>query len=224
MDITYLGHACFQLRGRATDLLMDPFSPGMGYSLNGASAHIVTVSHRHPGHSYSEGVGGGGRVVAGPGEYEVREVFIRGLPTFHDGDGGRERGRNTAFLIEMDGLRLAHLGDLGHPLTAEQVAALKGVDVLFLPVGGHSTISPEEAAKLVGQLRPRLVVPMHYATGAGPTALCGVECFLKAAGVTNGEGAAAPRPRLTVSPATLPPTPQVVVLDCALRQAQDSVR
>lgn len=214
MEITYLGHSCFQVRGRTTDLVTDPFPPGMGYSLNGASAQIVTVSHSHWGHSFSQGLGGHGRVVMGPGEYEIREVFLQGLPTFHDGDGGRERGRNTAFLVEMDGLRLAHLGDLGHPLTAEQVAALKGVDILFLPVGGHSTISPEEAARLVGQLRPRLVIPMHYATGVCPSSLCGVEPFLKAASITNGDGAT-PRPRLSISSSTLPPTPQVVVLYCA---------
>lgn len=221
MDITYLGHSCFQLRGRVTDLLTDPFPPGMGYSLNGASAHIITVSHPHRGHSYSEGVAGEGRVVAGPGEYEVLGVFIQGIPTFHDADGGRDRGRNTAFLLEMDGLRLAHLGDLGHLPGADLVTALKEVDVLFLPVGGHSTISPEEAAKVVGQLRPRVTIPMHYAarpplTGQSP--LCGVEDFLKAAGVrSSGEGddPATPRPRLSISSTTLPASPQIVVLDCA---------
>lgn len=223
MEITYLGHSCFHLRGRATDLLTDPFPPGMGYSLNGASVHIITVSHPHRGHSYCEGVAGDGRVVTGPGEYEVRGVFIQGVPTFHDADGGRVRGRNTAFVLEMDGLRLAHLGDLGHMPGADLVEALKGVDVLFLPVGGHSTISPEEAAQVVGQLRPRVTVPMHYATSpppAGQSPLCGVEHFLKAAGASpppagEGDSPAAPRPRLSLSATTLPATPQVVLLDCS---------
>jgi L-ascorbate metabolism protein UlaG (beta-lactamase superfamily) len=217
VDITYLGHSCFQLRGRDTDLLTDPFPPEMGYSLNGASAHIITVSHPHRGHSYSEGVAGEGRVVAGPGEYEVRGVFIQGIPTFHDAEGGRDRGRNTAFRLEMDGLRLAHLGDLGHLPGADLVAALKDVDVLFLPVGGHSTISPEEAVKVVGQLHPRVTIPMHYAAGASQSPLCGVEDFLKAAGARSDEGGgpATPRPRLSISPTTLPASPQIVVLDCS---------
>ena len=217
MDITYSGHSCFHLLGRTTDVITDPFPPETGLTLNGASANILTVSHAHQRHCYTEGVAGEGRVVAGPGEYEVRGAIIQGISSFHDSERGKSRGRNTVFILEMDSLRLAHLGDIGHMPDAKLMEALKGVDVLFLPVGGHSTITPEEAAQVVRQLRPRVAIPMHYATGTSRGPLCGVERFLKAVGAGTGEGdnSTVARPRLSVSLSTLPPAPQIVVLDCS---------
>jgi L-ascorbate metabolism protein UlaG (beta-lactamase superfamily) len=216
LDITFSGHSCFHLRGRTTDLITDPFPLNTDSSINEASANVITVSHAHQGHCYTEGVAGEGRVVAGPGEYEVRGAIIRGISSFHDSERGKSRGRNTVFTLEIDGLRLAHLGDIGHMPSAKLMEALKGLDVLFVPVGGHSTITPEEAAQVVRQLRPRVAIPMHYASGTSPSPLCGVESFLEAsgAGAAPGEGdnSTAARPRLSVSPSTLPPAPQIVVL------------
>ena len=130
------------------------------------TARIVTVSHQHPGHSYVQGIGGEPKLVTGPGEYEISGVLIIGIATFHDGEGGKKRGKNTVYLMEVDEVSVCHLGDLGHVLTAEQVEEIDNVDVLLLPVGGVSTIDAPMAAEVVRQLEPKVVVPMHYKTQA----------------------------------------------------------
>ncbi|MEE8599136.1 MAG: MBL fold metallo-hydrolase, partial [Dehalococcoidales bacterium] len=140
MDISWLGHSCFRLRGSNAVVITDPYSPDLGYSLGEPDAGIVTVSHNHPGHSYTQGIGGEPRLVTGPGEYEIADVLIIGIGTFHDGEAGRKRGKNTAYLMEIDEISVCHLGDLGHVLTTEQVEELGNVDILLLPVGGVSTI------------------------------------------------------------------------------------
>ena len=92
MDISWLGHSCFRIRGEQTTVITDPYSPGLGYSLGKPNARIVTVSHQHPGHSYVQGISGEPRLVTGPGEYEIGSVLIIGIATFHDGEKGSNRG------------------------------------------------------------------------------------------------------------------------------------
>ncbi|GAG09229.1 unnamed protein product, partial [marine sediment metagenome] len=147
MEITWLGHSCFRIRGKEATLLTDPYDGSIGYSLGKPKANIVTSSHSHPGHGFTSGVGGAPRIVHGPGEYEVSGVFITGIGTFHDAEKGRERGGNTIYLIEMEDMTLCHLGDLGHPLSSEQVEETSGVEVLLVPVGGLSTIDASQAAE-----------------------------------------------------------------------------
>jgi L-ascorbate metabolism protein UlaG (beta-lactamase superfamily) len=209
MDISWLGHSCFKIRGSHAIVITDPYSPDLGYSLGKPDASIVTVSHNHPGHSYTQGVGGEPKTVTGPGEYEIGGVLIIGVATFHDGDGGRERGKNTAYLMEIDEISVCHLGDLGHVLTAEQVEELDNVDVLLLPVGGVSTINAPVAAEVVRQLEPKIVVPMHYKTPALSRELEPVEKFLKEIGVNE----VTPQPKLSLTKSSLPDSMQVFVLD-----------
>ena len=128
MEITLLGHSCFRLRGRDVTLITDPFAPPEG-SLH-INADIVTVSHDQAGHNAISAVDGTPHVVTGPGEYEIKGVFLTGVGTFHDPDGGKVRGRNTVYMIEMDDLRLCHLGDLGHVLSADQVEEIGTVHIL----------------------------------------------------------------------------------------------
>ncbi len=106
MEIDWFGHACFRLRGREGTVITDPYSKEIGLSFPRPRADIVTISHAHPGHNFSAGVKGDPRVLEGPGEYEIRNIFMTGIPTAHDKKGGKERGKNTVFVVEMDGLTI----------------------------------------------------------------------------------------------------------------------
>jgi len=210
MEINWLGHSCFRIKGAHTTVITDPYSPNSGYSLGKQTARIVTVSHQHPEHSYVSGVAGEPRQVKGPGEYEIGGVMIIGMPTFHDGEKGKTKGKNTIYLIEIDDISVCHLGDLGHVLTAEQAEELGDIDVLLVPVGGVSTINASGAAEVVRQLEPKIVVPMHYKTLLLKRELDPVDKFLSEMGVKE----VTPQPKLTVTKANLPITTQVVLLNC----------
>ncbi len=209
MEISWLGHSCFRLRGRQATVITDPFSPDLGYSLGKPTATIVTVSHQHPGHSYTKGIGGSPRLVIGPGEYEISNVLIIGIATFHDEDRGNIRGKNTIYLIEMDEVSVCHLGDLGHVLTNEQVEELGNVDVLMVLVGGISTVNASKAAEIVRQLEPKVVLPMHYKTPAINRELEPVDRFLKEIGAHD----IAPQAKLSLSKTNLPISTQVFLLE-----------
>ncbi|MEK7354607.1 MAG: MBL fold metallo-hydrolase [Chloroflexota bacterium] len=205
-----MGHSCFRIKGAHTTVITDPYSPNSGYSLGKQTARIVTVSHQHPEHSYVSGIAGEPRQVKGPGEYEIGGVMIIGMPTFHDGEKGKTKGKNTIYLIEIDDISVCHLGDLGHTLTAEQAEELGNIDVLLVPVGGVSTITASAAAEIVRQLEPKIVIPMHYKTLMLKRELEPVDKFLTEMGVKE----VTPQPKLTVTRANLPITTQVVLLNC----------
>ena len=209
MEISWLGHSCFRIKGRQATVITDPYPPDLGYSLGKPTAHIVTVSHQHPGHSYVQGIGGEPRLVTGPGEYEISGVLIAGIATFHDRERGQKRGKNTVYLMEVDEVSICHLGDLGHVLTTEQVEEIDDVDVLLLPVGGVSTINASMAAEIVRQLEPRVVVPMHYKTEALSWELEPVDKFLKEIGVEQ----IASQPKLSLTRSSLPATTQIFLLN-----------
>jgi L-ascorbate metabolism protein UlaG (beta-lactamase superfamily) len=212
MELTWLGHSCFRMRGKDVTLITDPPSPAIGYSLGRVTADIVTISHDHPGHNYVQGIGGKPQyVINGPGEYEVHNVLITGLATYHDEEHGAQFGRNTVYLYHIDDLLVCHLGDLGHPLQAHEQEEVSGCDVLLLPVGGGHSLDAKRAAELVSQIEPQLIIPMHYATPAlKPAAgtLDPVDKFSHEMGVEVTE----PLPKLTITRASLPPEPKVVLL------------
>lgn len=163
MDIIYLGHSSFHLKGKDASVATDPFDPtSVGFRFPKVSATIVTVSHDHADHNKAENVSDVKKVFAGPGEYEVEGVSIIGLPSYHDAKKGEERGANTIYVFEMDGLRLAHLGDLGHKLSEETITQIGDLDVLMIPVGGHYTIDAKTAAEVARSIEPRIIIPMHY--------------------------------------------------------------
>ncbi len=179
MDISWLGHSCFRIKGSKATLITDPYPPELGYALGKPSADIVTVSHQHPAHSYVQGIDGKPRPITGPGEYEINDVLIIGLTTFHDGERGKKRGKNTIYLIEMDDVTICHLGDLGHQLSDKQAADLGKIDILFIPVGGHYTIDAAGATSVCDQLKPRVIIPMHYKTNKCTYPIADVDDFLK---------------------------------------------
>lgn len=209
MDITWLGHACFRIKGKDVSVITDPFDATLKYPWPNPSANIVTVSHLHPGHNNPAGVGGSPRVVNRPGEYDIKSVFIVGLPTFHDAAQGANRGRNTVYLMEMEDLRLCHLGDLGHAPPSKQIEELSGVDILFVPVGGVSTIDAKGAAEIVRLLNPKIVIPMHYQTEV-TSWLEPLDKFTAGMGLRE----VVPQPKLTVARSSVTPETRVVVLDC----------
>jgi len=210
MDITWQGHSCFRIKGKGATLLTDPYSESIGYSLGNPEANIVISSHPHPGHGFTLGVGGEPKIVRGPGEYEISGVFITGIATFHDAEKGQERGTNTVYVIEMEDMKLCHLGDLGHPLSTEQVAEIGSVELLMVPVGGFSTIDAVTAAETVRLLQPGIVIPMHFQTEAVRFQLAPVERFLREMGINAGLGA---QSRLSINRAGLSEETQVVLLD-----------
>jgi L-ascorbate metabolism protein UlaG (beta-lactamase superfamily) len=211
MEITWLGHSCFRLRGKDATVLTDPFAKSTGYSIGKPTADIVTVSHDHPAHNNVGAVAGTPRVVQGPGEFEMSGVLIMGVRTYHDSEKGEKLGKNTAFVFELDDVRVCHLGDIGHVPTPEQVEELSGVDVLLAPVGGGTTISAKAAAETVSLLEPKLVIPMHYQTPATKDDLEPLDRFLKEIGAPKA--IEEKQPKLSVTKSTLPHETKVMVLD-----------
>jgi len=208
MEITWYGHACFRLYQRGASAVTDPYEKEIGYELPRLRAEVVTVSHDHPGHRNVTSVRNRKLVVTGPGEYEVNGVFITGIATFHDDKKGQDRGRNTIYLFDFDGLKICHLGDLGHILSQAQVEALNSVDVLLIPVGGVSTVNAALAAEVVSLLEPKIVVPMHYRLPSLAFKLDPVSKFLKAMGLDD----VSPQESLSVTPSNLSEETQVVLL------------
>jgi L-ascorbate metabolism protein UlaG (beta-lactamase superfamily) len=208
VDITWLGLSCFRIRGSQAIIITDPFPPGLGYTLGKQTADIVTVSHQHPSHSYVQGINGEHRLLRGPGEYEISGVLILGIAAYHDAVKGQSRGKNTVYLMEIDGVAVCHLGDIGHVLSDEQVEEMGNVDILMLPVGGVSTINAAMAAEIIRKLEPKAVLPMHYKTPKTDRELEPVENFLKEMGLGQVES----RPKFSVSKSNLPISTQVILL------------
>ncbi|HSW57012.1 MAG TPA: MBL fold metallo-hydrolase [Dehalococcoidales bacterium] len=208
MEITWLGYSCFRLKGKSITVITDPCPPELGYTLDKMNAAVVTVSHNHPNHSYTQVVSGDPRIIYRPGEYEIGGVLIIGVPSYHDDEKGLTRGKNTIFAIEVDDVTILHLGDLGHPLSSTQIEELGNIDIMLVPVGGGDTISAQQAAAQVRSIEPKIVIPMHYKTLTLTRELDNVDKFLKEMGLTE----AVPQPKLSVTKSQLPQTTSVVVL------------
>lgn len=209
MEISWLGHSCFRLRGREAVVLTDPCHKSIGYNIGRPNADIVTISHHHPGHDNVAAVSGSPRIIDGPGEYEITNVLITGIRTYHDGQQGTRLGKNIAYVIEMDDLRICHLGDVGHVPSSEQAEEMSGMDILLAPVGGGSTLDAAAASETVSLLEPKLVIPMHYRTPAVSVQLDPLDRFLSEMGASGLESA----PKLSLNRSSLPHETRVAVLD-----------
>ena len=210
VDVYWLGQSSFRIKGKGAQLITDPYDSAFsGLKFPKVEADIVTVSHSHRDHSAVESVQGNPFVIQGPGEYEVKGVSVVGVGAFHDKKTGAERGKNTLYNINVDDLNFAHMGDLGHLLSDSELEELGEVDVLFVPVGGVYTIEADDAAKLVSQIEPKIVVPMHYKVEGLAFPLDGVEKFLKEMGKENLEAL----PKLSISKDRLPEELEVVILE-----------
>ncbi len=204
--LTWAGQSCFEIsvsnaRDSQATIVIDPFDEKIGLKLPNLSADVLLVTHDHSDHNNIKGVKGEPFIIDGPGEYEVKGIFVQGIAAFHDDVQGKERGMNTIYTIETENIRFCHLGDFGQKqLTDEQLELIGRVDVLMIPVGGVYTIASSEALKVIGQIEPKIVIPMHYALPKLTVDLDGVEKFLKA----MGKSALEPVDKLTVKVSTLP--------------------
>lgn len=213
MEIWYLGHSSFKIKGKQATLVTDPYQdPSLGIKFPKVEAQIVTVSHNHQDHNASWLIEGEPFVVNQPGEYEIKGVSILGFRTYHDSKQGTLRGENTIYLIEMDSLRICHLGDLGEVLKEEILEELNGVDILMVPVGGFYTIDYKQAEEIITKIEPIIVLPMHFkipSMGPEYAQLTGIDNFLKSMGVIQIK----PLPKLSVFKEKLPQERQIVLLE-----------
>lgn len=213
MDMTWLGHACFRMRGREGIVLTDPPDPKSGHAIPRTEAGLVTMSHEHEGHASLRSVAGEPVVLRGPGEYEVHEVLVTGVGTFHDDEKGVLRGRNTVFTIRLDDLVICHLGDLGHPLPASDLEKLGDIDIALVPISGPDVnLSAARAAEIVHQLEPKVVVPMSYDPD-DKRKDTPFQRLLHELGVKE----LVPVPKLSIARSTLPENLQVVAIDSRAR-------
>ncbi len=207
MDISWLGHACIRVRAGGTFVVMDPAGRETGYDMGRPTADVVTISNPSPAHNNVRGLRGEPLVLDGPGEYEVQGVqFVAVATSLRAVEDGAKPGRNIAFVLESEELRVAHLGSLGARLTAEQKEQLGDIDVLIVPVAGEGALEPVEAARVCRELEPRVVIPMLYAPGDGNTAPAE---FVRALGVE----AEAPTARVTIQKRGLTEKTRLVILE-----------
>ena len=182
MKIRWLGHACFLITsGAGVRVVADPYTVGGGidYSPINETADVVVVSHNHSDHNNVAAVQGKPELVKGPGTKTAKGIQFKGVATSHDASQGMQRGSNTVFCFTIDDLRLCHLGDLGHALSQAQVTEIGPVDILFIPVGGFFTIDATVASHVCDQLKPKVVIPMHFKTPRCGYTIASVEDFLK---------------------------------------------
>jgi len=184
VEINWYGQTCFRLDGRESiAIVTDPYSPELGIALPRLQANIVTVSYHDSSCQYLDVVQGPFKLLDGPGEYEIRGIFITGVSTFADDEQGSLRGLNTIFAFDFAGTTICHLGRLGHVPSQSQVSNLGSVNVLLVPVGGGGSLSSTQASEVIGLFEPDIVVPMRYQVPGLQEDLDEVDSFLKEMGV-----------------------------------------
>jgi L-ascorbate metabolism protein UlaG (beta-lactamase superfamily) len=209
MKVQWFGQSAFLLvSDSGLRVITDPYDPVIGYGEINEAADVVTMSHEHRDHNYIQGLKGNPVVLKGAGTRETNGVEFRSIATSHDKNQGKERGNNTVFCFVIDGVRVCHLGDLGHFLAEPELKAIGLVDLLLVPVGGFYTIDDSEATEIVAALDPRITIPMHYRTEMSGQKLATVENFLK-----GKMDIIRPRePWFEIKPIVSPQTGQYVVL------------
>jgi len=216
MELTWYGMGCFRIVERGLPaLVMDPFDEaGVGLSLPRARVDIVTLSTllAEPENARWKGLRGVSRTIAGPGEFEIGGLFVTGIATFKDRKRGADLGQNVVYSVNMGGVVICHLGELGSTLTQTQVEMLGLVNVLLLPVGMPEALSPTMASEVVSLIEPDIVIPMQYAISewhAGGAPREPVARFLKEMGIAQSECV----PSLKLTSGQLPEETQVVLLE-----------
>lgn len=192
MNISWYGLSCFSIEEKfanaTVNLITDPYEPEGGKKLSRVlAADIVTVSHDAPRHNNIAAVGGNPFLIDGPGEFEVKEVFVTGIDASPGGEGDAKKSHNTIYYITIQDVHMLHLGDLNHALSEKHIEDLHNIDVVFVPVGGGDVLNGKAAAELVQQIDPRIIIPMHYKSDGLGAGLDGIEPFLKAMGIAAPE-------------------------------------
>ncbi len=209
MKVQWYGQACFLFEGQGVRLVTDPPAGAMGYQLPEEEVDLATVSHDHSDHNNVNALHGAPAVINTPGVHEAKGLRVEGHSAFHDDVGGTQRGSNLLFVWEMDGVRVCHLGDLGHLLDTKALQDLGRIDMLLVPVGGVFTVDAGAAKQVVDQIAPRIVIPMHYKTPVLKMPLATVDQFLR----LFQPGQVRREQWLAVEGANLPPSQEVIVLE-----------
>lgn len=212
MKIEWYGHACFLITSKENfTILCDPYDDSIGYKMNNVSADVLLVSHSHYDHNYTRRALGNPYIIKKEGATKVKEVTFKAIPSFHDKNKGKDRGNNLIFSFELEKINVCHLGDLGEVLTLAQINSIGKVDILMVPVGGTFTIDANEANKVCDQLKPKVIIPMHYKTPALKFFLDGVDKFL--AGKRNVKKINSTE--IDIDLENLPKEEEIIVLDYA---------
>jgi len=215
MKVKYLGHSAFLITSeKGLKIITDPYktSPSLTYGEIKESADIVTISHEHFDHFNPAAVRGNPQVVKGAGRIVVKGIEFNGIASYHDEARGRMRGNNIIFCFDVDGMRVCHLGDLGHLLDDRQLKEIGDVNILFIPVGGYFTIDARAASQVCNQLKPSVIIPMHYKTEKGIPGIAGVDEFLKGKDNVNRQASS----EVEFKADKLPAISQIMVLKPAL--------
>lgn len=210
MKIKWLGHSCFLLTSSSgVRILTDPFDESVGYKVPAVEADIVTTSHNHSDHNHVQVVKGNFKHLNSPGHFVEKNIEITGVATYHDKEQGIKRGSNVAFIYSIDGLKICHLGDLGHILTNQQINEIGEIDIVLIPIGGTYTIDYREATKVVSLLNPKLVIPMHFKTPVINFPIDSVDKFLANIGSADSVGSQ----EIELNPDKLNLLAKVIILD-----------
>lgn len=218
MKIKCYGHAAFLVTSdQGVKIITDPYEFGayggqLSYGKIKDQADIVLTSHDHADHNDTKSLPGSPEIVKGSGSKTVKGISIKGISTYHDPSKGSERGANTIFTFSVDGIKICHLGDLGHILSEKELAEIGSVDILLIPVGGYYTIDSKEASRVAEQIKPKVLIPMHFKTEKCGFPIAPVEDFLK--GKSDPK-----RPKsseVAFEKKTLPQQMEILVLEHAL--------
>jgi len=217
MKIKWYGHAAFLITSdQGMKIITDPYEPGfmgqLSYGKIGDTADFVLVTHDHGDHNHAATLPGPPQVVKGTGSKTVRGIPVKGISAFHDRSKGNERGVNTIFAFNVDGIQICHLGDLGHILNEKELAEIGPVDLLLIPVGGYFTIDAGEATQIADQVKPRILIPMHFKTEKCGFPISPVEDFLKGKPRVKRPGVS----EATIDKSSLPQATEILVLEHGL--------
>ena len=193
MNINWRGQSCFQIlttpnKNGQVSIIIDPFDKETGLKVPKFQADVLLITHDHEDHNNVKAVSGDYLLIDGPGEYDIKSIFVQGIPAFHDNSQGKEKGNNTIYTIEAEDIRICHLGDLGQKeLSSEQLDRIGDIDILMIPVGGLYTIDASEAVKIMSQIEPRIIIPMHYHLPGLKYKIDGIDKFFKALSIKKTE-------------------------------------
>jgi len=218
MKIKWYGHAAFNIVSEnGVGIIIDPYQSGafggaLSYGPIRDEADIVLVSHDHDDHNYTKDIKGKFQIIKKAGTHSVKDIAIKAIPSYHDPSKGKERGDNLIFVLDVDGIKIAHMGDLGHTLPRDIVDEIGSIDVLLIPVGGFYTIDSKEATKVANDIKPLITIPMHFKTEKCNFPIAPVEEFTKDKKNVKMAGSS----EIVITKATLPKEQEIIVLSYAL--------